>query len=112
MLAILNYVQAILLKIVEILNFKPFADFPVSFIELMCCGVFLKYVFRLIFGGFNETERQFNFINNASVSRAMSNFSRKRALNNSSGMATKDDIQSLRNDVSDLQELISVSIRY
>lgn len=111
MLAILNYVQFVFIKIVDILNYKPFTDFRVSIIELMCCGLFLKYVFKIISCGFNETERQVNFVNSYSVSRNMSNFSRKKSLN-SSNRATKEDIQCLRNDVSDLQELISVSIKY
>lgn len=111
MIAILNYVQYIFLKIVDILNFRPFTDFRVSIIELMCCGLFLKYVFRIISGGFNETERQVNFINSYSVSRSMSNFNRKKSLNINS-RATKEDIQDLRNDVSNLQELISVSVKY
>ena len=53
MLDILNYVQFIFSKIVYLLSFKPFADFPVSIIELICCGIFIKFVFRIVFGGFN-----------------------------------------------------------
>lgn len=81
MLAILSYVQFVLSKIVEVLSFKPFNDFPISIIELICCGLFIKFVFRIVFGGFNETEHSFNFVNNVATSRTISNINRKRALN-------------------------------
>ena len=81
MLDILNYVQFIFSKIVDILSFKPFADFPVSIIELICCGLFIKFVFRIVFGGFNETEHSFDFIGNYAVSKSISNASRKNKIN-------------------------------
>lgn len=81
MLAILSYVQFIFSKIVDILSFKPFADFPVSIIELICCGIFIKFVFKVIYGGFNETEQTFSYINNRATSRAISNIERKLSVN-------------------------------
>lgn len=81
MIAILSYFQLVIAKIVEILNITPFQDFPVSIFQLLCCGIFLKYVFQFIFGGFKEFDSSLNYTNSRIVSRAISNYSRKKQVN-------------------------------
>lgn len=83
MYAILSYITFVIGKIANILNFQPFSDFPVTILELMCAAVFIKFVFKLIFGGFKEVDTSLNFSNGLFVSKSISNYDRKKQINNS-----------------------------
>ena len=81
MYSILSYITFVIGKIADVLNFQPFNDFPVTLLELMCAAVFIKFVFKLIFGGFKEVDTAFNFSNGFIVSKAISNYERKKQVN-------------------------------
>ena len=80
MKAIINYLQFVFYKIVDLLSVRPFNDFPVSILQLILVGIILKYVFRFVFGGFKETEVQMNYFNNKAVSRSINNIKREKQL--------------------------------
>lgn len=77
MVAILSYFKYIFLVLVKILNFRPFADFPLTYIELICSFVIIKFILKFLFGGFKEIETSFNYINSRYTSSQISNSRRK-----------------------------------
>lgn len=80
MSALIEYFRVVFDYLVLILNFQPFPDFPLTFIQLMCCTILIKYIFKFIYGGFKEFEFEKHNIDSYLSTSSMNNTARKEQL--------------------------------
>ena len=82
MSALLKYIKFVFAYIVNILSFRPFPDFPLTLFEVLIGCFLIKYVIKLLFGGFKEVNTSLGFNTNDFVSKTMSNHERQKQINN------------------------------
>lgn len=73
-------------KLVTVLSFKPFADMPITYFELLIGAAAIPFILKFIFGGFKEVEHNSNinyltYIRSNKASKEISNNKRKEQIN-------------------------------
>lgn len=85
MYAIIDFILLIIRKIVHVLSIKPFPDFNVSYIQLICSVAVIIGLIKLCFGGLKEMERfsDSSLKDTIKSSKKIANDARKRQIANS-----------------------------
>lgn len=84
MYSLVRFFGQIISKIYSVVDVRIFADFPLTYIQVIITCIIISFLFKFIFGGF---KLGFNFANNyasksVKVSTQMANTERKQQINN------------------------------
>lgn len=88
----LEFIANSLGKLIEVLNFKPFSDMPITYLELILAATIIPFILKFIFGGFKEVEHNtnvnyMNFFKSNKVSKDISNTNRKKQITTKNGIS-------------------------
>lgn len=78
-------------EIVKVLSFKPFADMPITYFELILGASLIPFILKFIFGGFKEVEHNTNvnymsFFKSNKASKDMDHTKRKQQIATHNGI--------------------------
>lgn len=84
MYSLVRFFGQIISKIYSVVDVRIFADFPLTYIQVIITCIIISFLFKFIFGGFNSGFKLANRFTSKSVkvSTQMANTERKQQINN------------------------------